>query len=128
MAGLEFLADMDISPQTVRDLRKLGWRVDRVSDLMDASTSDAAILALARDHHRVVITRDLDFSALLALGGHTRPSVISLRLEEPTPSLATRRVTEVVAELSEELRQGIVVSVDEVAARYRRLPIRPDVE
>jgi predicted nuclease of predicted toxin-antitoxin system len=120
---LEFLADMNVSPQTVRQLAELGWSVVRVCDVLDASTKDSRILAYARRHGKVIITQDLDFGALLALGGHAKPSVITLRLEDPEPALVTSRVVAAVSALEEELDGGVAVSVDEVAVRYRRLPI-----
>jgi predicted nuclease of predicted toxin-antitoxin system len=76
----------------------------------------------------VLITQDLDFSALLAIGGYAGPSVISLRLEEPHPMLVARRLVDVVSEIIRQLQEGIVVSVDEASARYRNLPIDSENE
>jgi len=61
---------------------------------------------------------------LLAVSGHSKPSVINLRLENATPDFVTARIIEVVSEMSKELKEGIVISVDEISARYRNLPIR----
>ena len=126
MAELRLLADMHISPRTVRDLSAAGLDVVRVSDVLAASSPDPDILAFAREHDRVLITQDLDFSALLAFGGHSRPSVVTLRLRHAPPSLVTRRVLDVVAALSEELGNGAIISVDETSARYRPLPMAGD--
>jgi len=65
---LEFLANMNISPLTVKDLRMLGWNIVRIPEIMDSKSKDIYILTYARDHNKVVITQDLDFSSLLALG------------------------------------------------------------
>jgi len=123
MAGLKFIADMDISPLTVNRLKERGWEIIRVSDVMDARTSDIEILNYARDHNKVVITHDLDFSELLAIHGFAAPSVINLRIENMFPDFVTHRIIEVVSQLEEELLRGIVVSVDEISARFRHLPI-----
>ena len=123
MPGLEFLANMNISPLTVTALRRLGWDIVRVPEIMDSKSKDIAILTYAREHNRVVITQDLDFSSLLALGGYEKPSVINLRFENAKPEFITNRIIEIVNELEKELDEGIVVSVDEVSARYRNLPI-----
>jgi predicted nuclease of predicted toxin-antitoxin system len=72
---LRYLADMNISPQTVDALAAEGMDIVRVSSLLPASTSDESVLSLAREQQRVVITQDTDFSALLALGGHERSFV-----------------------------------------------------
>jgi hypothetical protein len=60
---------------------------------------------------------------LLAVGGFQKPSVINLRLDNVRPFFVARRIAEVVSELENELLKGIVVSVDEVSARYRNLPM-----
>ncbi|MCP5103517.1 MAG: hypothetical protein GY950_09070, partial [bacterium] len=73
--GLKFIADMDISPLTVSRLRKYGWKIQRVNEIMDARSSDVDILNYAGSQNSVVITHDLDYSELLAVYGYERPSV-----------------------------------------------------
>ncbi len=124
MPELEFLANMNVSPITIDELRKLGWKIVRVSEVMDEKSKDMEILDYARAHNKVVITHDLDFSMLLAVSGHEKPSVINLRLENVQPRHVKKHIIEVVSELEKELSTGIVVSVDEISARYRNLPIR----
>ena len=123
MGGLRFLADIHISPVTIRALRGRGWDIVRVSDVLEGRSSDAEILEYARQHGQIVVTQDLDFSALLAIGGHTGPSVITLRLEDARPVIVTRRLLDVVSALKQELSEGMIVSADETTARYRFLPI-----
>jgi len=125
VSGLKFLANMNISPLTVEDLKKLGWDIVRVPEIMDIKSKDLQILTYAREHNRVVITQDLDFSSLLALSGYEKPSVINLRVDNARPDYVTNRIIEIVNELEKELGEGIVVSVDEISARYRSLPIEP---
>jgi predicted nuclease of predicted toxin-antitoxin system len=124
MAGSSFLADMDISPLTVEALRKEGWDIVRVSHFLSANARDADILQLARRQGRVVVTQDLDFSALLALGGHDRPSLITLRLYASDPETVTRRLLDVVPRVETELREGCAVTIEDATFRIRRLPIR----
>jgi len=69
LSSIRFLANMNISPKTVESLSKKGWDIIRVSNILPVNTSDQEILDLARQEGRVVVTQDLDFSALLALGG-----------------------------------------------------------
>jgi predicted nuclease of predicted toxin-antitoxin system len=70
------------------------------------------------------LTVDLDFSELLAVHGFNSPSVINLRLEDASIDFVTQRIIDTVSQLEEELRQGIVVSVDDTSERYRNLPIK----
>ena len=123
MPELEFLANMNISPLTVEALRKEGWSIIRVSEVLDRMSKDTDILDYARIHNMIIITQDLDFSALLAIGGYAKPSVVNLRLENATPDIVTKRIKEVLPAIEEELKRGAVVSVDEVSARYQNLPI-----
>ena len=124
MPRLEFLTNMNISPLTVEKLRKKGWSIVRVSEVMDRGSKDIDILIYAQQQNKVVITQDLDFSAILALGGYGKPSLINLRLENPRPDLVTSRIIEVVSNMEKELEEGVVITVDETSARYRNLPIR----
>jgi predicted nuclease of predicted toxin-antitoxin system len=124
VAKLEFLANMDISPLTVEQLRAQGWNISRVSEIMEKGSSDIDILIYAQMQNKVVITQDLDFSTLLALRGYTKPSVINLRLGNPRPDLVSARIIDVVSMMQKELEEGIVISVDETSARYKNLPIR----
>lgn len=119
-----FLADMNISPHTVKELRNHGWKIILVSEVLDSRTKDVDILAYARNENLVLITQDLDFSVLLAIGGYEKPSVISLRLDNPDTQLVTHRILAVVAALSDQLLSGAIVSVDEYSARYRLLPLK----
>ena len=123
MVDLEFLANMNISPLTVEQLKQHGWNIIRVSEIMKSNSTDAEVLAYARENNKIVITQDLDFSMLLAVGGHAKPSVINLRLKKANPDYVTERIMEVVPAMAKELGKGVVISVDEATARYRNLPI-----
>jgi predicted nuclease of predicted toxin-antitoxin system len=124
MPATRFLAGMNISPKTVQALRQQGWDIVRVPELLPVNSTDAEILDFARHEQRVVVTQDLDFSALLALGGHDRPSLVTLRLSVSDPETVTRRLLEVLPRTEQMLQEGCVVTVDEVSVRVRKLPIR----
>jgi len=53
-------------------LQQQGWDVIRVSQVLPMGASDDEILEFARREDRVVITQDLDFSALLAQGDNEK--------------------------------------------------------
>lgn len=123
MGELSFLADMNISPLTVSQLKGRGWKIIRSSDVMDKSAKDLDLLEYARRRNMVIITQDLDFSMLLAVKGYEKPSLINVRLEEARPDHVTSRIIDAVSEMEPELMKGAVVSVDETSVRYRHLPI-----
>ena len=126
MPQLKFIVDMNLSPLTVNQLKEKGWEIIRVSEVMDVRTDDIDILNYAREHNQVVITNDLDFSELLAVNGFANHSVINLRLENIQPNFVTQRIIDIVSQLGDELKKGIVVSVDDISARFRNLPITRD--
>ncbi len=123
MAEVRFLADMNISPQTVESLRRRGWDIVRVSNLLPFDSTDQEILELARREEMIVITQDLDFSMLLALGGYHRPSLITLRLSVSDPEMITTRLLESLPQLQKPLQQGCAATVEDKAVRIRILPI-----
>jgi predicted nuclease of predicted toxin-antitoxin system len=65
---MKLLADVHISPRTVTFLRGLGHDVVRVGpDYLRPTASDANIVAAAITDERIIVTQDVDFSALVAL-------------------------------------------------------------
>ncbi len=114
---------MNISPATVAALRQKGLDIIRASEILDAKSTDSAILKFARDNNRIIITQDLDFSMLMAINGYETPSLISLRINDPAPEIVTDHILRVLASLSAELGLGITVTADELTIRFRCLPI-----
>lgn len=104
---IRFLANMNISPKSVDALRRQGWDILRVSELLPLNASDQEILDLGRQEGRVVVTQDLDFSTLLALGGYNRPSLITLRRSVSDPDAVTEKLQEVVPQFEESLQEGL---------------------
>ncbi len=121
---VRYLADMNISPLTVRDLLAEGIDVVRVSTVLAANASDREILGKARAEGRTLITQDLDFSALLALSGESQPSLVTLRLLNTDPDLVTRRLRTVLPQIEESLSGGCAVTIEDHGVRIRRLPLR----
>ena len=120
---MRFLADMNISPKTVEVLQRQGWDIIRVSQVLSADASDREVLNFARQEGRILITQDLDFSAILALEGYDRPSLITLRLTISDPEIITRRLLETLPRLEQILQRGCAITVEDVAVRVRKLPI-----
>ena len=123
MPDVALLADMNISPRTVSDLSELGWAAIRVNELLPASATDEAILDIARRSNRVVVTQDLDFSALLALRGQDAPSLVSLRTTSANSSFITQRLADALPRVVDQLTEGCIVTIEDVSYRVRRLPI-----
>ena len=124
MANLRLLANMNISPETVTALQKMGVDIVRVSQILPATSPDVEVPDLARRDKRVLVTQDLDFSALLALGGFDSPSLITMQLTVSDPKAITQKLLEVLPKIQDMLVKGCAVSVDDNSFRIRWLPIR----
>ena len=77
---MRLLADLHISPRTVQFLRSLGHDVLRVTDLLPATASDETIVERAAQDQRIILTQDLDMTAIIALSRRQYPSLVTLRL------------------------------------------------
>jgi predicted nuclease of predicted toxin-antitoxin system len=68
-----------------------------------ATAPDVEILTFANEHHFVVITNDLDFSAILAAGAVDGPSVVQLRSQD----LLSDVVVSIVAKALDAHREDV---------------------
>jgi predicted nuclease of predicted toxin-antitoxin system len=124
MNSLRFIADVHISPLTVTTLRQQGYDIVRVTDILPATTPDSEILEFARVENHIVLTQDLDFSALVALGGFIQPSLVTLRLSSAQPDVVSQRLLEVLPQLEQVLIEGSAITIADNTVRFRKLPIR----
>ena len=120
---MNFVADAGISPRTVEFLREQGHDVVHVRDIGMQRAKDSEILELARSQDRIVLTFDLDFGDLLALGLSDKPSTIIFRLEDETADSVNTNLLTVLAQTESDLRDGALILVQEFRYRIRRLPI-----
>ena len=121
---MKFLGDMGLALSTFRSLRGRGHDALHLREEGLQRLPDEDILVKAQVEGRVILTFDLGFGDLLALGAHTLPSVIIFRLHDATPSAVTAKLLDLLAERSRELEEGAVVVVEDTRYRLRRLPIR----
>jgi predicted nuclease of predicted toxin-antitoxin system len=118
------LLDMNLSPRWVDYLRARGIDAVHWSSVGDVCAEDRVIMAWAREHDHVVFTNDLDFTTLLAATGDTGPSVLQLRTQNVMPEACGEMVVRVLIEQQMIFEQGAFVTIDEVKARVRILPLR----
>lgn len=120
---MKLLADLHISPRTVEFLRTLGHDVVRINEIMSPDAADQAVAAEAARKHRTILTQDLDFSSIIALGGRKHPSIISLRLSSSRIEHVNTVLQKVLPTVESDLAAGAVVTVEDTRIRLRRLPI-----
>ena len=121
---MRFLADAGISPRTVEFLRRAGHDAVHVRELALQRAGDRQVAERARADGRVLLTFDLDFGAVLALGVLDRPSVVIFRLADERADAVNRRLEAVLAEQAQAIEAGALILVEDAHYRVRRLPIR----
>ena len=120
---MRFLADAGISPRTVEFLVSLGHEAVHVRTLGMHRATDDAIAARAEADGSVLVTFDLDFGDILALGVRDRPSVIILRLTNQRLDRVNPRIGAVITERQLELEAGALIVIEDSRYRLRTLPI-----
>jgi len=120
---MKFLADMCISPKTVGFLRSLGYEINRAGELGLSASRDREIIDYAAKNSMVLITMDLDVGRMIALMGGRKPSVLLLRLINPTVENVNKKVSHTLHETMSKLEEGVIVVIEEQRIRIRKLPL-----
>jgi predicted nuclease of predicted toxin-antitoxin system len=82
-------------------------------------------MAYARAHHCIVLTHDLDFSAILAATNGEKPSVVQVRSENLSPQVIGAAVVAALRQAAGDLDEGALLTVEPDRMRVRLLPLRP---
>jgi predicted nuclease of predicted toxin-antitoxin system len=122
---MKLLVDMNLSPRWIRVLTDAGIDAAHWSSLGLANAPDSEIMHYASAHDYVVLTHDLDFSAILAATHGEKPSVVQIRAEDVSPDVIGANVITALRQMTEELEQGALVTVDPNRTRLRVLPLQP---
>lgn len=120
---MKLLVDMNLSPSWVPVLESHGFAAVHWSSVGDGRAPDRALLRWARDNGYIVLTNDLDFGAILAVGAAIAPSVVQLRAQDVTPERLTDLLTRAPRQHETALEQGALVTIDEARSRARVLPL-----
>jgi predicted nuclease of predicted toxin-antitoxin system len=123
---MKLLVDMNLSPRWVNLLSDAGIEAAHWSTLGARNAPDAEILAFAKANGYVVLTHDLDFSAILAATHGDKPSVVQVRAEDVSPEVIGRSVIAALRQMATELEDGALLAVDPNRARVRVLPLLRD--
>ena len=120
---MRLLIDMNLSPAWGAKLK--GHDIDAIhwANIGDTTAPDREILEYARKHDMIVLTNDLDFSAILAAISGTKPSVVQLRSVDLRPAEIGDRVVAALRQSETELAQGAILTIDIASARLRLLPL-----
>ena len=120
---MRFLADAGVSPKTIEFLKQFGHEATHVRSLGLQRAPDAELVQRARADHSIIITFDLDFGDILALGVLDKPSVIIFRLADERVDSVHQRLAVVLTERHVDLEAGALILVEDTRYRVRKLPI-----
>jgi predicted nuclease of predicted toxin-antitoxin system len=120
---MRLLLDQNLSAAVAASLRAHGIDAVHTSEVAMSTESDDVILEWCRQERRVAISRDTDFHAILARTRQTSPSVIRIRIEPLSDTELTLLIKTIIAAKSEDLRQGVAITVKITSMRTHKLPL-----
>lgn len=119
---MRFLLDQDVYASTARFLEDLGHDVVSAAQIGLSQANDEQLLMVSQQQHRILVTRDRDFGALVfvnLLGS----GVLYLRMLPSTQNAIHKELERVLTSYSEEeLRKAFLV-IEPDGHRIRRLPL-----
>lgn len=117
------LLDQGVPRSVTSILRRQGWQVTHVGELAMSRSSDREILEYARRTHLAIVTLDADFHAMLAVEGHSGPSVIRVRQQGLHGTALAGRLLDIWPMIHEAVAAGAMVSLTDQTVRVRLLPL-----
>ena len=120
---MKLLVDMNLSPRWVEALSAAGFRAEHWSRIGPATATDSEIMDYAAEHDYVVLTHDLDFSAILAATHGTKPSVVQIRADNLNTVIMAAPLIAALKQMAADLKVGALLTVDPGRARIHMLPL-----
>lgn len=120
---MKLLVDMNLSPRFVAALSDSGFSALHWSVVGAFDAPDIEILAFACVNRQIVVTHDLDFSAILAKTKACCPSVIQIRALNSNELQFLDTFITVLNQNKKLLNQGALITMDEKNTRIRLLPL-----
>ena len=121
---MKLVVDMNLSPLWVRLLSDAGVQAVHWSAVGPLNAPDSEIMAYALANDHVVLTHDLDFSAILAATHGEKPSVVQVRADDVSPGAIGPQVLAALRQMEVELHEGALLTVDPSRTRLRVLPLQ----
>jgi predicted nuclease of predicted toxin-antitoxin system len=114
---------MGIPQSTGRYLRAEGHDVVHLVEEGLANLPDDGVVAKAQEERRAIVTHDLDFGRIVALGGNSVPSIVTLRLSDMRPPRVNAALKAALRLAGPSLEKGALVTVTDKGVRVRILPV-----
>jgi predicted nuclease of predicted toxin-antitoxin system len=120
---MRLLVDMNLSPRWVELFTDAGIDAVHWSSIGAANAPDSEIMTYADANGYVVLTHDLDFSAILAVTHGNKPSVVQIRSEDLNLAKIGKQVVAAIVQMKAELEQGALLTIEPDRTRLRILPL-----
>ena len=121
---MKLLVDMNLSPRWIGLLKDSGVEAMHWSMVGKINATDADIMAYAMTNDCIVLTHDLDFSAILAVTQGEKPSVVQIRADDVSPSAIGMQVVTALRQMESELEAGALLTIDPSRTRLNLLPLQ----
>jgi predicted nuclease of predicted toxin-antitoxin system len=121
---MKLLVDMNLSLRWVAFLLSSGVEVVHWSVIGKANAPDTEIMAYAVMNDWIVLTHDLDFSAILAVTQGEKPSVVQIRADDIDPNIIGAQVVTALKQMESELEAGALLTIDTSRIRLNLLPLQ----
>ena len=120
---MKILIDMNLSPILAKMLNDMGIESVHWYKIGTPDAKDTEIMAYAKEHDYIVLTCDLDFSAILSTTHGHKPSVVLMRSHGFSIEKAAEFISSSIIQCSAELKKGAILTIDANRARMRLLPL-----
>jgi predicted nuclease of predicted toxin-antitoxin system len=120
---VKLLIDMNLAPSWIEILAAQEYDAVHWSSVGAVTATDAEIMAWAATHDYVVLTHDLDFSAILAVTHGSKPSVVQIRSDNLSPVTLAGKLTTALRQMEAELLAGALLTIDAKRTRLNLLPL-----
>ena len=120
---MKLLIDMNLPPRLASLITGKGIESTHWYTIGAPDATDTEIMSYARENNYIVLTCDLDFSAILSTTHGQKPSVIQIRIHDIDTEQIANLITATVLHNEGEIKEGAVISIDAKKARLRILPL-----
>ena len=120
---MKILLDMNIPLKYADLLSKKDIECIRWSDVGAPTATDLKIIEYARNNDFVILTFDLDFSAILSMTHDLKPSIAQIRASVIHAEEATNLIFTSLLQKADDLKKGAILSIDLKKSRIRLLPL-----
>jgi len=120
---MKLLIDMNLSPKLTDFLISCNIISTHWSTVGKTTATDSEIVIYALQNNYVIVTCDLDFSAILAVTHGKRPSIVQVRTRYMPLNELAETVINSINQNIDDLNLGAILTIDAKKSRSRLLPL-----